>query len=114
MDTSQFIAMVIGMVISTISKDVVKWCWVTLNKLAVTETIKAKVNAMFTKNNLDILFHLFSIGFYLYIATAIGWTDASISGKDLLIVVGCLAAAVFMGLSLLVKIAISIAKAKPT
>jgi len=104
MDTAQLTTILVTAVISVIAKEVSMWLWALVKLTATTATVRAKVNAMFTKSNLDILLHLFLTGFYLYIVVSVGWTDDRVSGKDMLIIIGSLIASVFMAVSLIIKI----------
>lgn len=110
MDTSQLITIAVTAVISVIAKEVAIWLWALVKNTATTATIKAKVKVIFTKSNLDIMFHLLLIGFYLYIAVSVGWTDAGLSGKNMLVVIGCLGVSAFMAISLAIKMSLAIGR----
>lgn len=105
MDNKQLITIAVTAVISVIAKEVLSWVVAAVRATATAATMSAKVKMMFTKNNLDIAFHLFIIVFYMYAAAYVGWTDAPLSGKEMMIVIGCIFAASVMALSLLIKIA---------
>jgi hypothetical protein len=109
-DHTQLIAVVIGMVINTIAKDVIKWCWDTLKKFAMSDTIKAKLKTIFNKANLRIFSDLIMVGFFLYQIISIGWTDSPLSGKDVLV----MAVAAFLMVIMIISLLMGLYQAKMT
>lgn len=88
METNQLTTIAVTAVVSVIAKEVIIWLWATAKKFAVAETTRAKIKVAFSPENRAILTELLLIGFYSYLIISTGWTDKSISGKDILIILG--------------------------
>ena len=108
MEMSQFTTIVITMVISVISKEVITWAWNLLKTIVVTDTIKAKLRAIFTRSNLRILYDLITIGVFVFTIASIGWTDKPLSGKDVLVIGGAVILLLLSIINLLVDIGRSV------
>jgi len=92
-------------VTSVIVKEVCIWLWDTTKKFATAETVRAKIKVMFSKENLQVAFHLLIISFYSYLLIYTGWTDGSLSGKDVLLIIGESLALLLIVISIIIKLA---------
>ena len=101
MENSQLTTIVVTAVVSVIAKEVVIWLWATAKKFAVAETTRAKIKIAFNPENRAVLTDLLLIGFYSYLIISTGWTDKSVSGKDILIILGSTALLLVVVISLL-------------
>lgn len=84
MDKSQFMTIVITAVVSVMAKEMVSWSAALVKKIAMAQTTRAKLKAMFSKTSLRIMWDLLVIALYTTIVVSVGWTEGPLSGKALL------------------------------
>ena len=107
MDNNQLITIAVTAVISVIAKEVLTWAVALVKAMAMAQTIRAKLKAMFSRTSLRIMWGLATVVMYTGIIVWIGWTDEPLSGKSLLVIV----AAAFFDLVCIISLLVDIGKA---
>jgi hypothetical protein len=96
MDRKQLITIVVTVVMSTIAKEVFTWLVAFAKTQAATATTKAKVKKIFNKNNLIIIWDLFSAAWMLLILIQQLHKTTPITRYDILLIPVLLFSIVFL------------------
>ena len=104
MDNSSLTTIAVTAVISVIAKEVLTWAVAWVKTIAMAQTTRARLKAIFNSTSLRIIWDLATVVMYTGIIVWIGWIDEPLSGKALLIVVGAVFCDMVCIISLLVDI----------
>lgn len=101
MDRTQLITIIVTAVVSVIAKELFQWFWGVCKTLSITNTIKAKFRALFTKTNRAILWDIVGIVFYGGVLVNFALQDSSPTRLEILLMLGAALLLIIMAVSLL-------------
>jgi hypothetical protein len=105
LDKTQLVTIAVTAVISVIAKELVQWLWGMFKTLSITNTIKAKVRGILTKNNLKIFWDIVGLSFYGGVLVQFALQDSSPTRLEILLMMGAAFMILVTGISLIYHLA---------